>query len=131
MDSIIENLFIYYFWGLVASRIGSLVVEKVLMYFGKITYSSKADYVMATQEDKLIEVLLEVGNLYRACSGVCLMLGIVKVYTTILCPHIPATTTFWISIVALFILFVASFCKQTQHIKKRVDVAIQKAEKET
>lgn len=131
VDSIFESFFVYYFWGMVSSRVGSLVIEQILMGLRIVKYSQKADYAMATKEDSLIEALLEVSNMYRTCAGVCLIIVIVKAYTTFLGELIPASISRWITIMVLLILFVASYCKQTQHITKRVEIAAVKKKEVT
>ncbi|MEG0836038.1 MAG: hypothetical protein RR063_11030 [Anaerovoracaceae bacterium] len=123
-SSILEMLFIYYFLGMIVSRVGSLAIETLCKKIKIITYSSKQDYVEATKKDKLIEVLLETSNLYRTCAGMILTVGICRIYTFVSKQfNIPHEITVWMIIVVLLILFVTAFCKQTKHISSRVEVA--------
>ena len=62
--------------------------------------------------------------MYRTCAGLFLTLGIVKGYSTLVeLLAIPGCVTVWLVVVLLFILFSASFVKQTRHIVSRVDAA--------
>lgn len=121
-SSIVETLFIYYFCGMVVSRVGSLVVETLCIKAKFFTYAQKKDYIKATKKDQLIEELLETSNLYRTCAGMILTVGICKFYvitSQIFC--ISREITVWIILCVLFVIFVVAFCKQTRHILWRVD----------
>lgn len=123
-SSIVEKLFVFYFCGMIVSRVGSLVIETLCKKIKIVTYSSKHDYVEATKKDKLIESLLETSNLYRTCAGMILTVGICKLYIMISNLFaIPREIAVWIIISILFILFVASYCKQSRHILSRVEIA--------
>lgn len=49
-SSIIEKLFVYYFCGMIMSRVGSLVIEELCKKAKIITYASKQDYVEAEKK---------------------------------------------------------------------------------
>lgn len=124
VNGIVESLFVYYFCGMIISRIGSLVIETVFKKFKWIEYAPKAKYVDAVKKDARIETLLETSNMYRTCAGLFLTLGAVKGYLTLAgVIAIPKHITIWLVIVALLALFSASFVKQTRHIGSRVDAA--------
>jgi len=121
-SSIVEKLFIYYFCGMIVSRVGSLVIEKICLKIKLISYASKKDYLDATKKDKLIEVLLETSNLYRTCTGMILTIGISKLYMIVTQRfEFSHELTVWIVIIVLFFLFVSAFCKQTKHILSRIE----------
>lgn len=72
-----------------------------------------------------------VSNMYRTCAGLFLTLGIVKGYSTLVeLLAIPGCVTAWLVVILLFILFSASFVKQTRHIASRVDAANKSTEGE-
>jgi hypothetical protein len=120
-SSTIENLLIYYFCGMVVSRIGSLVVEKVCIEVKFVSYAPKKDYIDAAKKDELIPKLLETSNLYRTCAGMSLMIAICKLYINIAHQFILyREITFWVVIILMFVLFVCSFRKQTNQILSRV-----------
>ena len=117
----VEKFFIYYCCGMIICRLGSLVVEPICIKLKIVKYAPKKDYVEATKKDKLIEVLLEVSNLYRTCAGMALVLIISKLYTYLeQWLNVPTNATVWVIIVLLLILFTVSYKKQTKHIVSRV-----------
>lgn len=69
LDGIVESIFIYYFCGMIISRIGSLVIEGIFERLKWIKYASKAEYVAAVKKDARIESLLETSNMYRTCAS--------------------------------------------------------------
>lgn len=79
LDGVVERIFVYYFCGMIISRIGSLVIEGIFEKVKWIKYAPKAEYVAAVKKDARIESLLETSNMYRTCAGLFLTLGIVKV----------------------------------------------------
>ena len=101
----VEKIIIYYCCGMIISRIGSLVVEPICIKLKIVKYAPKKEYVDATKKDKLIEVLLEVSNLYRTCAGLALVLIISKLYTYFeQWLNVPTIATVWVIIVLLLIL---------------------------
>lgn len=121
IDGIVESIFVYYFCGMIVSRIGSLVIETVFEKFKWIEYDTKAEYVNAVKKDERIETLLETSNMYRTCAGLFLALATVKGYVILAgAVAIPKHITIWLVIVALLVLFSASFVKQTRHIGRRI-----------
>lgn len=124
LDGIVESIFIYYFCGMIISRIGSLVIEGVFKKLKWIEYATKAEYVAAVEKDARIESLLETSNMYRTCAGLFLTLGIAKGYLLLVgWLSIPRWVTIWLVVNVLFVLFSASFVKQTKHIVSRVNAA--------
>ena len=131
LDGVVERIFVYYFCGMIISRIGSLVIEGIFEKVKWIKYVPKAEYVAAVKKDARIESLLETSNMYRTCAGLFLTLGIVKGYSTLVeLLAIPGCVTAWMVVILLFILFSASFVKQTRHIVSRVDAANKSTEGE-
>ena len=62
--------------------------------------------------------------MYRTCASLFLTLGFVKVYSALVALlAIPKWVTILLVVIVLFILFSASFVKQTKHIVSRVDAA--------
>ena len=135
-DSILENIFIYYFVGMVISRIGSLVVEKMLK---KITiknkktnqkeafliFSNYSDYVDASENQETIKVLSETNNTYRTLTALFFSLTLVKIYEIVLHDFllkiIGENVVYILLFVLLSIMFVFSYRKQTAYISKRVE----------
>ena len=63
LDGVVERIFVYYFCGMIISRIGSLVIEGIFEKVKWIKYAPKAEYVAAVKKDARIESLLETSNL--------------------------------------------------------------------
>lgn len=135
-DNILENIFIYYFVGIVVSRIGSLVIEDLLRKIkikNKTTkkketfliFSNYSDYVDASENQETIKILSEMNNTYRTLTALFSSLAIVKIYEIVLHDFLLKTIGENIISSLLFVLlaimFVFSYRKQTAYISKRVE----------
>ena len=60
-----ENLIVFYFVGMVLSRIGSIIIEPVMKKIKIIKYAPYQDYVKASSIDPLVATLSETNNTYR------------------------------------------------------------------
>lgn len=125
-DDIISNIFIYYFCGMICSRTGSIIVEYVLKKikignYHFIKFVKYDDFLDASKKDPKIEILSETNNTYRSILGVCVVLLITKFYIIIL-EKLEFLKNFseYIIIIAIFVLFVLSYKKQTKYITDRV-----------
>ena len=124
--NIIERVILYYFCGLIVSRVGSLVIERFFQKVNLVSYAPKSEYIEATKHDHLIKTLLESNNMYRTFTGLFLVLAIVKAYMVIASYfHISHEISAWIVLIGLFFLFAGSFCKQTKHIRSRIEAALE------
>lgn len=118
---IVIGVFIYYFLGLVVSRIGSLVIEPLLKRAGIVKFASYKDFVSASQVDEKIELLSEVNNTYRTLISlfVCLLalkaFEIVSVYL-----NIDSTLYLITATILLIWLFIYSYRKQSNYITQRI-----------
>lgn len=121
-ENIIEMLFIYYFIGSIISRIGSIIVEPILIKCNFIKYASYEDYNKAREKNKNITRLLVVNNMYRTiCSG-----GIILLVANILKKIIEKFSLSMnfintILIVLVILLYLFSYKKQTKFIFQRVN----------
>ena len=119
--NMILGVFLYYFIGLLISRIGSLVVESVLKYIGFVSFASYSDFVATSKVDSKLELLSEVNNMYRTFISLSLCLILIKVFE-----YLSNKFQFvkdWqveIFIVSLLVLFLFSYKKQTAYITKRI-----------
>jgi len=118
---IVVGVFVYYFFGTVVSRIGSLVVEPVLRKIGLITLTPYEDFVRAAKVDSKLEVISETNNMYRTFCALLLSVAtvVLYVYASKYLP-IMQTAAPLVCIAALFFLFVLSYKKQTAYISKRI-----------
>lgn len=133
-DSIFENIFIYYFVGMVISRIGSLVIEKLLKKIkiknkktkaAFLIFANYSDYVDASENQETIKILSETNNTYRTLTALFSSLAIVKIYEIVLHDFllkiIGENVISILIFVLLAIMFVFSYRKQTSYISKRVE----------
>lgn len=120
-NDLLVGAFVYYFLGLIISRIGSISVEPVLKKTGFVKFSSYRDYVSASKNDELIPALSEANNMYRTFVSLFLCLLLLKVYE-LMASKLPFLKELEMSILVtgLFILFLLSYRKQTAYITKRV-----------
>jgi hypothetical protein len=124
---IILGVFLYYFIGLVISRIGSLVIEPLLKLTKFVRFAAYPDFVAASKMDEKLDVLSEANNMYRTLCSLFFLLIFVKVYERI-AGIFPAMSK-WrteILVASLFLLFCFSYRKQTQYITKRVETVTRK-----
>ena len=122
-DDLFMAAFVYYFCGMVISRISSILIEPVMKKSRFVTYADYKDYTAASTVDSHIKVLLETSNSYRSVMALFLSLLGTGAWT--------ATASAWswldanghyVISVALLALFSFAFRKQTQYIKDRVDL---------
>lgn len=137
-----ENIFIYYFCGLILSRIGSLVAESLLLkikirnketkekeqYIKRATY---VEYSKASENVPFIKVLNETNNMYRTMVVVFASVIIMKIYE--LLPVYFTCLNGWLKSVVVVLLlaagmlvFVFSYKKQTDYIRNRVQIYFDK-----
>lgn len=120
-DDIVIGLFLYYFVGLVISRVGSLLIEPLLKWIHFVEFANYKDFVTASKKDSKIELLSEVNNTYRTISSLFLLILLLKAYEKIEVRFgIPSRWGAGMLIVLLIIMFLFSYRKQTGYITKRI-----------
>lgn len=125
-SDIIIGAFFYYFIGLIISRIGSLAIEPILKSTGFVKFSSYCDFVEASKKDEMIKVLSESNNMYRTFCSLFTLIIIVKIFelTISASPVVSQWATEFV-VVALLLLFLFSYRKQTEYITKRIRKTLQ------
>jgi hypothetical protein len=119
-SQLVLGLFIYYFYGLVISRIGSLVIEPALKFTRFIRFAEYGDYVAACKADPKIEVLNESNNMYRTLCSTIFCLILLRGYEGF-CRRFDWHFTIDPVVACLLCaLFLFSYRKQTEYIKRRV-----------
>lgn len=133
-----ERLFIYYFIGMIISRVGSIFVEKKL---GSIKVKNKktkvkekfikfapySDYIEASENISFIKILNETNNTYRTIIAMFVAVMCTKLYDWFLYDMINNFGVVGNNIIFLIIcllitmLFIHSYKKQTDYIRKRVE----------
>ena len=115
MDDLVLGMFLYYFFGLVLSRIGSILIEPALRCTKIVEFSDYARFIRASKLDDKIELLSEVNNMHRTIIAMLVVLLAISICNgSVTC----LLTTSLLGIVTLFVL---SYRKQTSFITKRID----------
>lgn len=119
--NIFTSIFLYYFLGMVISRFGSLLVEPLLQKIGVVKYEDYDNYLLASQENEKLNILLEVNNMYRTFVALFALVGLIHIYL-----YIGSKIKFlneqgiFIAVIALIFLFLFSYRKQTKYITARI-----------
>lgn len=119
-DPLFLGLFVYYFIGIVINRIGSLVVEPILIKAKFLTFVDYPKFVKASKMDAKIEILSENNNMCRSLVALCIILLLTIGYEWLMskCAFIDTHSNI-ILIVLLFVIFLFSYRKQTKYVVKR------------
>ena len=115
MDDLVLGMFLYYFFGLVLSRIGSILIEPVLRCTKIVQFSDYARFVRASKLDNKIELLSEVNNMHRTIISMLIVLLVISICNG------SATCHLILGLVSSIMLFILSYRKQTSFITKRID----------
>lgn len=124
-DFIHENLFIavfvFYFIGLIISRIGSLALEPLLKKLKFLEYADYAAYVRASLKDKTLGQLSETNNMYRTLCSFILCLVFLVGFDALGAVFLPLKASApYLLVVGLLLLFLFSYRKQTRYIVSRI-----------
>jgi hypothetical protein len=118
---LITGAFVYYFIGLIISRLGSLIIEPILKKTKFVNFADYKDFVLASKTDTKIDTLSEANNMYRTLMSMLLLTIILDLYSY-LANRIPVIKDYSIMllVILLFIMFLFSYRKQTNYITKRI-----------
>lgn len=123
---LVVGVFLYYFLGSVVSRIGSLLVEPILLKMKFVQFAPYAAFVKAIKVDAKIEVLSEQNNMYRTFIALFISVAAVTVYdrASLALPilHVVAP---YVCIAGFLVLYLFSYQKQTAYVKQRVETNTQ------
>ncbi len=121
-ENFIVGAFVYYFIGLVVSRIGSLVIEPILKKIAFVKFADYKDFVAASKKDAKIDLLSEINNMYRTVCSMFFLLLLLKLYELIE-SRLPGLKDWnaYILLTSLLIMFLLAYRKQTNYITKRID----------
>ncbi len=122
---LLVDVFLYYFAGLVISRMGSLLLGPVLKRLPGLSFAPYADFTRACDADPKLEVLSEQNNMYRTLCAAFVALPVFKgldIAATAIgfTPMVSSLASF----VALALLFAAAYHKQTGFVRKRVEARL-------
>lgn len=120
-EDLVIGAFLYYFIGLVVSRIGSLIIDPVLKWTRFVSFADHSDFVKASKTDPKLEILSEQNNVYRTLIAVFVSIILLKVIEILklsfLCVERNEAGIFFVFIL-LLLLF--GYRKQTNYITKRI-----------
>lgn len=125
-NNVFENLVLYYFCGMVISRIGSLIVEPICKKMKWVKYANYSDFISASKKDNTIGLLSEENNVYRTIIACIFMLLVGK-----LSLYVASNVTILdflkreIVLIMLGVLFILAYRKQTKYIRDRINKNIE------
>ena len=107
------------------SRIESLVVEPILKRVRFVTFVDYRKFVEASAADPKIDVLSETNNMYRTLCALFLVLLLVVLFERF-APLLPwlVDGSPYIAGVALVVMFLFAYRKQTSYIVRRVNKVV-------
>lgn len=121
-DNAIVNICIYYFSGMLVSRIGSLIIEPLFKKIKIVKYADYEDYLKAISKDEKISCLVETNNVYRTFLSAFITLAIIKLLVFLGEKFNIFNNEVDIAIgVFLIGILIFSYRKQTNYIRKRVE----------
>lgn len=121
-DNIISNILIYYFVGMIISRLGSVIIEPLYKKIRIVSFVDYPKYIEAEKKDTQVAILSETNNTYRTMVALCVtaLLSILTIFIFNLLGWNKKIIVY-ITIGLLVVLFSLSYRKQTTYIKARVE----------
>lgn len=119
---------LFYFAGMVNSRFGSLVVEPLLKGLKIVVFAPYSDFVRAEIQDAKLTVISQENNTYRSYVSVMVLVLLAYLYKMTLANiEIVGNNEIVILLALLIVLFVCSYRKQTNYVRKRVEANLKNA----
>lgn len=120
---------VFYFSGMICSRVGSLVVEKCIKCLFGVRFADYADYLRAEKMDEMVGKLNQECNAFRTYVAMILILILAMLWNWVItnCPCIAGAQKV-IFILFLLVLFLSSYVKQIGYVVKRVKACCHKTE---
>jgi len=116
------GVFVYYFAGLLISRLGSVFIETFLKKISFLQFAEYKEYLRAVKNDAKIEVLSEQNNMYRTFLSLGLSLFFIKLYEVLSIKFNFEHLDYFVLLGLLTVLFLISYRKQTEYIKNRINI---------
>lgn len=122
-ENIGEEILVYYFMGFVINRIGSLIVKPMLEKMKFIREAPYSDYLKAVKVDAKLDILSETNNYFRSTLTCFIILPIVGLMRMLIA-NINWIDKGWkiFAMAFLIVLFLFSYRKQTDIVKRRTEV---------
>ena len=113
---------LFYFVGMVNSRVSSLIVEPFLKWTKWLIFAPYPDFVKAEQKDSKITLLSQENNTYRSYVSVMFISIVAYLYKNYLAVFDFIKENETVILLALIgLLFLCAYRKQTSYVKKRVE----------
>jgi hypothetical protein len=120
-DNLVIGVFLYYFIGLVISRVGSVIIEPLLKWIKFLKFADYKDFVSVSKTDNKLEILSEANNMYRTFVSMFSILFLIIGFQRLSEYYIILKNIQDLIVLAvLFVLFLFSYRKQTNYITKRI-----------
>ena len=113
---------VFYFVGMVNSRVGSLIIEPILKKICWIKFAPYPEFFKAEKNDPKLTVLSQENNVYRSYISVMFIATMAYIYRNISfdwCQIMKDEPL--VLIVSLLVLFLFAYRKQTSFVRKRVE----------
>lgn len=118
------GFFVYYFLGMVISRVGSLLVEPFLKWIKFVRFSDYSEFVNAEQKDQKLSQLSEINNVYRTIVSMLLIFALALCVESLIENGIISTyAASWFVGTSLLVLFLGAYRKQTKYLNKRIEAS--------
>ena len=121
-ENIFIGLFLYYFIGMTISRISSILIEPLLKFMKFVSFRTYKLFIEASKKDGKFDTLVETNNMFRVLFSMLFLTFMTKIYyaSKNFC-NFSETTEKNILLVLLCIIYLFSYRRQTNFIKKRID----------
>lgn len=120
-NNVFIDIFIFYFIGLSISRIGSLILEPILIKIKVLKSYDYKDYLETSKNYNEIKIFLEVANMYRTFLSMFIVFSIIKIYELISIKYeINSTIVKIFLAIGFIVLFLCSYIKQSKYILNRI-----------
>ncbi len=117
-----EQIIISYFVGQTLSRLGSIIGQKILFKFTKEKGESYDKYIIASEKDSKIEILMQERNMCRTFC-VLFVICIIEILLTKIISISSINDIILIILLIIFlIIYAISFCKYNKYITDRVRI---------
>lgn len=119
---------VFYFVGLTNSRVGSLVLGPILKAVSWVKFAPYPEFLQAEKEDAKLTILNQENNVFRSYVSVMFISAIGYIYKncSIDWCHFFGDEPL-VLLIALLVLFLFAYRKQTSFIRKRVEEFMKKS----
>ena len=120
-ENVLIGAFLYYFIGMVISRVGSLLIEPLLKKIKFVKFADYSDFISASKKDEKIELLSEVNNTYRTITSMFVVLLLLKAYSCLdRRYHFNSGISLIVLSCLILVMFLFAYRKQTGYITRRI-----------